>query len=86
METENTGRVEWVEEITEWIPYQVYAFKTVGGEIELTGRRLLELMPDGNRTRVTYTETVVDQPWDASFEQDMVVMMKKQKALLENTK
>ena len=86
MDTEKTGVVTWIEELVEWIPNQVYAFKTVGGEIEITGSRRLELMPDGHRTRLTATETVVGQPWDAKFKQDMAIMMQKQKAFIEQAK
>ena len=85
METEATGRVEWEEEIVEWIPNHIYAFKTVGGEIELRGRRMIEQMPDGRRTRITFSETVVDQPWDEKFSQDIVVMMKSLKSFIEKT-
>jgi uncharacterized membrane protein len=83
METPSTGRVEWDEEITTWLPGQLYAFKTVGGEIQVSGRRLLELMPDGRRTRLTFVETLEGQAYDEQFEADIEKNLMNLKALAE---
>ena len=83
METPSTGHVEWEEEITTWIPGQIYEYQTVGGEIKVSGRRLLELTPEGKRTRLTLSETLEDKAYDANFEKDIEQSMVDLKALVE---
>lgn len=83
METPSTGHVEWEEEITIWLPGLLYAYQTVGGEIKVSGRRLLELMPGGHRTRMTFIETLEAQAYDANFEKDIETSLDKLKALIE---
>lgn len=83
METPSTGHVEWEEEITEWYPGLLYAYKTVGGEIQVSGRRLLERMPDGNRTRLSFMETLEGQAYDEGFEKDIDKNLENLKALIE---
>ncbi|MHA1861071.1 MAG: SRPBCC family protein [Candidatus Ranarchaeia archaeon] len=83
METPSTGHVEWEEEIIEWYPNHIYAYKTVGGEIEVTGRRMVEKMPDGNRTRLTFIETLKGKPWDFKFDSDIDESLETLKRFVE---